>query len=69
MTQKEKILKYLEKGKGLTTMQAINFWGITRLGGRIFELREDGHNITSTPKKVKTRDGKTTYVSEYRLEG
>ncbi len=69
MTQKEKVLKYLQSGKGLTTMQAINKWGITRLGSRIFELREDGHHITTNMKQVKTRDGDKTIVAEYRLEG
>lgn len=69
MTQKEKVLKYLQTGKGLSTMQAINWWGITRLSGRIFEIREDGHNIISTMKPVKTRDGKKTMIAVYTLEG
>jgi hypothetical protein len=67
MTQKEKVLKYLQTGKGLTTMQAINWWGITRLSGRIFEIRADGYNVVSEMKQVKTRDGKKTSVAVYKM--
>ena len=69
MSQKERILKYLQSGKPLTSMQAINWWGVTRIGARVWELRDEGHNITTTMKAVKTRDGKKTMVASYQLEG
>lgn len=69
MTQKEKVLKYLQTGKGLTPLQAMNWWGVMRLGSRVFELREDGHNVVSQMKSVKNREGKKCYVAEYRLKG
>jgi hypothetical protein len=69
MSQREKILKYLLTGRPLTPLQALNWWGCMRLGGRIWELRDQGYAITTTTKAVKNRDGKRCYVAEYRLEG
>lgn len=69
MTQKEKVLKYLQTGKGLTPLQAMNWWGVMRLGSRVFELRDSGYDITTIPKAVKNREGKKCYVAEYRLKG
>lgn len=66
-SQKEKILRWLLMGKGVTPMLALRLWGVNRLASRIFELRDDGYNIISKPKVVKTRNGKAV-VSEYRLE-
>jgi len=45
-SQKEIVLNYLKKhSKGLTSMKAFWLWRITRLGARIYELREKGHHI------------------------
>lgn len=55
MTQNVMILRYLESGRGLTPMDALSLFGSFRLGARIFELRQQGHEI----KKVMLRkDGK-----------
>jgi len=57
-SQNRKILKYLQEGNELTSLQALNLFGTLRLASRIFELRED-HEIldetimTDTGKKVK----------------
>lgn len=55
MTQNVQILRYLETGKTLTPIDALSLFGSFRLGARIFELRQQGHEI----KKVLLRkDGK-----------
>ena len=69
MSQKEKILKYLQSGKGLTPLQAMNWWGCMRIGARVWELRDAGYPITTTMKTVKNRDGQRCIVAEYKLEG
>ena len=66
-SQKDKILRWLLMGKGVTPLQALRLWGCNRLAARIWELRDDGYNIISKPKVVKTSTGKAV-VSEYRLE-
>ena len=66
--RKEKILQYMKTHKrGITTLQAINLFGETRLSGRIFDLRADGHIIDSDWVEVKNRDGKTVRVVSYHL--
>lgn len=65
-TQKETILNHLREYKTITPLDAIKKYGITRLSGVIFNLKEEGYNITSKLKKVKTRFG-YTQVSEYTL--
>lgn len=56
MTQKEKILKHMREHNGITNMEAFKHYGITRLSGRIYELRRDGHHIRNVPQE--TEDGR-----------
>ena len=57
-SQNRKILKYLQEGNELTSLQALNLFGTLRLASRIFELRKDNKILdemirTDTGKKVK----------------
>ena len=66
--RKDKILKYLKTHKrGITTLQAVNLFGETRLSGRIYDLRRDGHVIDSEWVEVMNRDGKKVQVVAYHL--
>jgi len=67
MSQKQQILDHLNAGRTLTPMDALYKFGCFRLGARIFELREAGHNIKGELVEVDTRAGKTK-VAQYRLE-
>ena len=62
MTQNQQIKSYLEKGKTITPIQALNKFGCFRLAARISDLRNDGLNIAT---KIVTKEGKS-YAS-YRL--
>ena len=62
MTQNQQIKTYLEKGKSITPIDALNKFGCFRLAARINELRKDGLNIAT---KIVTKEGKT-YAS-YKL--
>ena len=62
-TQNARIIDYLAAGNGLTPIEALRRFGTMRLGARIFELKRQGHPITS----VLVRRGET-YVALYRLE-
>lgn len=44
-TQNTKILSFLQRGKNLTSLQALKLFGCLRLSGRIFELRDQGYAI------------------------
>lgn len=63
-TQKEQILNHLKKNGSITTIVAFNRYQITRLSGRIFELRKEGYEIET---EMETRKGKT--YARYRLKG
>lgn len=54
-TQNYKILKHLLDKGNITTFDAFSRYGITRLSGRIYDLKDLGVNIDSTMvyKKVK----------------
>ena len=45
-SQNEKIRAWLLDGKEITSWDAIMMFGCTRLSARIFDLREQGLNIT-----------------------
>lgn len=63
MNQTQMILKHLQKNKGITSMEAISEYGITRLASRIHELRESGHNIQNFWEESVNRYGvKVKYV-------
>ncbi len=67
MTQNEFLLRYLQSGKGITTLQAHRL-GIMRLSERARELERNGHRIKREPKKVRTRYGNgKVRVVEYRI--
>lgn len=67
-TQCQEILAWLEQGKPLTQMMAIDKFGCMRLGARIHDLRNAGHNITCKLINVVNRHGDTCRVAEYRME-
>jgi hypothetical protein len=61
-SQCEEILRYLQSGKPLTPLEALEKFGCFRLGGRIYELKQQGHKIETNMIK---RNGKR--YAEYRL--
>jgi Helix-turn-helix domain len=53
-SQNQRILNYLQKGKSLTPITALNKFGCFRLAARIADLRKEGHTIhTDTITKNK----------------
>lgn len=47
MSQTERILQHLKKGRTLTPLEALHKFGTLRLSGRILELRQAGYLIKS----------------------
>jgi hypothetical protein len=54
MNQKEMVLAHFKKRKSITSWEAIQKYGITRLADVIFRLK-DSHNIIVT---IETAEGK-----------
>lgn len=68
MTQCDRILRHLEDFGSITSLEAIQEYGILRLASRINDLRRAGYRITSGSIPGKNRYGETTHYSIYRLE-
>ena len=63
-TQKALILKALQQGDRLTHLDAEKRFNCLRLGVRIYDLKQQGHNIIS--KMITVPSGKR--VAQYWLE-
>ena len=67
MTQEQRILEYMKTHDGITTLQAYNDLGITRLSARIFDLRSKGHIISTERVFVMNRYYEQTNVTKYKV--
>lgn len=61
------VLEYLQSHTGITSMQAIEMFGATRLSAIIFNLRKRGYVIEDIDKTTIDRYGNTCRFVEYRL--
>lgn len=61
------ILEYLLTHDYLTSMQAWEMWGVTRLAAIIHNLRKAGYNIETVRVETVTRFGETTNYARYYL--
>lgn len=66
-TQRNRVLRALQNGERVTSLDAYNKLGITQLGARVWELREKGYNIVTERVKGKNRFGETISFCEYKL--
>ena len=62
-TQKDQILAALKAGDRLTPLDALERFGCFRLGARIFDLKQEGHDI----RREMVERGDAT-VAEYWLK-
>lgn len=67
-SQSEAVLAHLKEHGSITSLQAINLYGATRLSAIIFDLRHKGYKITTEKLDVKTRFGHTSRPAKYILE-
>lgn len=69
MSQKDKVIAFLQEGNSITSLDAFRFWGITRISAHIHTLRKAGFDIIREDIKVKDRNGKRTTIGRWALEG
>lgn len=67
-SQCERLLEYLNDYGEISTYEAFKTLGITRLSGRIYDLKQSGHEIESVMMYGKDRFGNTTRWKIYRLK-
>lgn len=66
-TTQRRVFDYIWDFGSITSLQACNDLGETRLSARIFELKEKGVPISSEMIKVKNRWGESRSVKRYFL--
>jgi len=64
MSQNKKIADYLNKGKKLTPIDALNKFGCFRLAARIADLRNEGMNIKTNTIKLDNNK----LIAQYSLK-
>ena len=68
MNQREKIVFYIKKFGSISSMEAFQDLGITRLSARIYELREEGYKFDETFQASINRFGEITYYKRYSFQ-
>lgn len=67
VTKFGKVTAHLLKYKTITSWQAIQLYGQTRLGDSIFRLRKVGWDISTVPKTAHDRFNNTCTYAQYLL--
>lgn len=69
MTQKERILKYINEFGYITSWQAYQDLGIMQLGARIAQLQKEGYRFKTEWEHKKNRYGENVSFKRYSLGG
>ena len=67
ITQCDRILRHMKDYGSITSLEAMNEYGIMRLASRISDLREQGYPIGRRMKTGKNRYGESVSFAEYYL--
>jgi len=67
MNQLDAVRDYLERGRTITSMEAIQMFGATRLSDIIFRLRKRGYVINTINCECTNRFGHHTTYAKYML--
>ena len=68
LTQKDKILRHLNEVGSINPLQALREYSIMRLATRVWELKDEGYNISTTMKSSTNRFGEKVRYAEYELK-
>ena len=66
--QRNAIKEHLEKYGSITSMEAFQLYGVTRLSAVIYDLKKLGYDITTHILMGKTRYGTTSQYAKYTLD-
>lgn len=69
MTQCEMVLRHLTEQGSLSSVEALERYGIARLASRICDLRREGHDIQGETVTRKNRYGKPVSYTVYKMGG
>ena len=67
IAQRDRVLQYIRDFGSITTLQAFQDLGITRLSARIFELKEKGYAVKTDMVTAKNRYGENVHFKRYSI--
>lgn len=68
ITQKQRIIKYIQDFGSITTLKAMKDLGVSQLGARIDGLQKDGYSFKKVWERSKNRYGEPVDYKRYYLE-
>lgn len=68
MTQTEQVLSHIMEYGSITQLEAMEEFGIMRLGARIWDLRAAGVPIVTETETKKNRYGKPVSYAKYMID-
>lgn len=69
MKQTERIMEYIRRFGSISSKEAFNDLGVTRLSARIADLKDEGVEFTDEWESSKNRFGETVSYKRFRLKG
>lgn len=67
ITQRDRVLQYIQDFGSISSWDAYKDLGITQLATRIFELKERGYSFKTERINTKNRYGDSSHYSKYTL--
>ena len=67
MNKTQAVLGHMKRNGSITSMEAIELFGATRLSAIIFNLRKRGHDIETVTKGMTDRYGHAANYAKYVL--
>lgn len=68
MTQRKRVLDYIEEFGSISSLEAFRDLGVTRLSAVIFDLKKEGHEFDTVTERSKNRFGENTAYARYSLK-
>ena len=69
MTQCEQVIRHMEESGSITSLEAMQEYGIMRLASRITDLKKAGIPIKREMVSQKNRHGDTVTFARYSIAG
>lgn len=66
-SQRQMVLDHMRTHGTITSIEAIELYGATRLSGLIYNLKKDGYNIHTELLKGSTRYGESCQYAQYSI--
>ena len=67
MTQRERVLNYIQSFGSITALDAFRDLGVSQLSARLCELQREGYTFNKTQESAMNRFGEKIYYIRYSL--